>query len=504
MLLSISGLLLMPRTAEAQTADTLQGSRQALPDRSNTHFVATATDSPSDPAARAAAETATPYATPQPDSIAAAPAAAADPAPADPAAADPAAADTTTRRRGFIRRIIDYYSRSNEDLTFRKKIDWSIVPGPNYSSDYGLGIGFMLAGFYRPDHTDSVTSPSNVSIYGNLTTRRYATLYFTGDNYFRHDRRILRYSGSVVYFPGEFYGVGHRAGAEGYKQELTTTDLIFELSYCAALARNFYAGVCGTFNYSGTRYAPSGMTERLERIAADVAAGGAVPDGRMGELYTLWLEGRYDPARQDPFSNYIAATGERARPLNTGAGLFLQYDSRDLTYNASRGLFLKVQGMWYPRLLGNTGREFGRVTVTFDWYRRLWKGAVLACDLYVDAMLGNPSWHLYAKLGGEMRMRGYYEGRYRDKRLGTAQVELRQRIYRRHGLVGWIGAGQVWGTEPFRWGNTLSNFGCGYRFEFKKGMNIRLDYGWGDFGNRNLPWDRKRSSAFLFTASEAF
>ena len=43
MLLSISGLLLMPRTAEAQTADTLQGSYQALPDRSNTHFVATAT-----------------------------------------------------------------------------------------------------------------------------------------------------------------------------------------------------------------------------------------------------------------------------------------------------------------------------------------------------------------------------------------------------------------------------------------------------------------------------
>ena len=32
-------------------------------------------------------------------------------------------------------------------------------------------------------------------------------------------------------------------------------------------------------------------------------------------------------------------------------------------------------------------------------------------------------------------------------------------------------------------------------------MNIRLDYGWGVYGNQNLPWDRKRSSAFLFTAS---
>ena len=86
----------------------------------------------------------------------------------------------------------------------------------------------------------------------------------------------------------------------------------------------------------------------------------------------------------------------------------------------------------------------------------------------------------------------------------TSQIELRQKIYRRHGIVGWIGGGQVWGTDRFRWGNTLCSFGCGYRFEFKNKMNIRLDYGWGNFGNRNLPWDRKRSSAFLFTASEAF
>ena len=40
-------------------------------------------------------------------------------------------------------------------------------------------------------------------------------------------------------------------------------------------------------------------------------------------------------------------------------------------------------------------------------------------------------------------------------------------------LVG-IGGGQVWGTEKFRWGNTLCSFGCGYRFEFKNRMNIRL------------------------------
>ena len=61
------------------------------------------------------------------------------------APADTLRSDTAAKRPGLIRRIIDYYSRSNVDRTFEKKIDWSIAPGPNYSSDVGFGIGFLLA-----------------------------------------------------------------------------------------------------------------------------------------------------------------------------------------------------------------------------------------------------------------------------------------------------------------------------------------------------------------------
>ena len=55
--------------------------------------------------------------------------------------------DTVSRhKKNFIARIIDYYGRSNVDRTFEKKLDWSIAPGPNYSSDVGFGIGFLIAG----------------------------------------------------------------------------------------------------------------------------------------------------------------------------------------------------------------------------------------------------------------------------------------------------------------------------------------------------------------------
>lgn len=283
--------------------------------------------------------------------------------------ADTAALTSPAQRKGFIRRIIDYYSRSNIDRTFEKKIDWSIAPGPNYSSDVGFGIGFLVAGLYRIDRTDSVTAPSNISVYGNFTTEKFVLLRFSGDNIFNHNKQRLSYAGAFVYFPGAFYGVGYNAGAEGYAQELTTTMGIFRISYCTALAGRFYIGVSGGIDYTGAKYKDTGMVAYMNDIKADAEAGKPVPGGRMGELYTLWQQGRYDPAKQDPFSNYITESGDNPDAFNTSLGLFAQYDTRDVTFNASKGIFVKAEAKWYPEWLGNTRRSFGRFTLTFDFYQ---------------------------------------------------------------------------------------------------------------------------------------
>lgn len=420
--------------------------------------------------------------------------------------ADTAALALQTKRPGFFKRIVNYYSRSNVDRTFEKKIDWSIAPGPNYSSDIGFGIGFLVAGLYRLDRTDSITAPSVISIYGNVTTEKFVLLRFGGDNIFNKNKQRLSYSGAFVYFPGAFYGVGYNAGHAGYVQELTTTMGIARISYSTSIVGRLYVGVSGGIDYTGAKYKDTGMVEACEYFDTELKKDPnyVIPNAKMAELYQLRREGRYDPSKQDPFTNYINETGDDPNAFNASVGAFLQYDSRDVTFNASKGISFKAEAKLYPRFLSNTGRTFGRFQITFDAYQKLWKGCVFAYDLFADFTVGTPSWHMYAKLGGMDRMRGYYEGRYRDKRLVETQIELRQKIYRRHGVAAWIGGGQVWGTDKFKWNNTLYSFGCGYRFEFKKRMNIRLDYGWGVYGNMNLPWDRKRSSAFLFTASEAF
>ena len=276
---------------------------------------------------------------------------------------------------------------------------------------------------------------------------------------------------------------------------------IARIAACTSFIPHTYIGVSFGVNYSGASTSAN-FASRSQLEAMGEHYGELSRNDR--QLYDAFRAGYFDPDLATPFTNYIERTGERKNAFNAHVGIFAQYDTRDVLTAPSKGLFAKVEARIFPRFLGNSRETFGKVNVQVDAYVKLWKGMVLAYDLYTEFTVGRPSWHLYAKLGGTERMRGYYEGRYRDNNLVTTQVELRQKIYRRHGLAAWFGLGNIWGQDNFQWRNTLHSFGVGYRFEFKNRMNIRLDYGWGVYGNPHFYWDRKRSSAFIFTASEAF
>lgn len=92
-------------------------------------------------------------------------------------------------------------------------------------------------------------------------------------------------------------------------------------------------------------------------------------------------------------------------------------------------------------------------------------------------------------------MRGYYEGRFRDNNIVEAQIEIRQHLWRRNGMVVWVGAGNVFESiRKFDFAETLPNFGIGYRWEFKDRVNVRIDVGTGkDF-----------KPSFMININEAF
>ena len=97
-------------------------------------------------------------------------------------------------------------------------------------------------------------------------------------------------------------------------------------------------------------------------------------------------------------------------------------------------------------------------------------------------------------LGSSYSMRGYYEGRYRDKGAMDAQIELRQHVWKRNGVAVWAGAGTIFPRlSEFTPKHILPNYGFGYRWEFKKRVNVRLDLGFG-----------KHQTGFIFNINEAF
>ena len=154
---------------------------------------------------------------------------------------------------------------------------------------------------------------------------------------------------------------------------------------------------------------------------------------------------------------------------------------------------MRIDQRFSPAFLGDK-YAFSSTELTTSYYQPVWKGGVLAGQFHTLLTYGDTPWGLMATLGSSYSMRGYYEGRYRDKGAMDAQIELRQHVWKRNGVAVWVGAGTIFPRlSEFTPKHILPNYGFGYRWEFKKRVNVRLDLGFG-----------KHQTGFIFNINEAF
>lgn len=358
-------------------------------------------------------------------------------------------ADTTQHvRKSWMTRFLDYFNDANKNKE-HKRFDFSIIGGPHYASDTKFGLGMVAAGLYRSDPNDTILPPSNVSLFGDVSTVGFYMLGVRGNHIaprgrYRIDYRLYFYS-----FPSDFWGIGYEMGDnDDNKSDMKRWQAQAEVSFLFRVADNFYVGPMTGYDYV--------IGKHIER-----------PELLNGMDQHTW---------------------------NVGAGVSLVYDNRDNLTNPHRGVYLNLKQMFRPRFMGNDC-AFSTTKFCFDLYQQLGEGTVFAEDFRANLNFGNPSWGMMANLGGTSSMRGYYEGRYRDKHSLEATVELRQHVWKRNGFVVWAGAGTVFPKfSELRSNRILPNVGVGYRWEFKKNVNVRLDYGFGKSGQ----------SGFLFNINEAF
>lgn len=360
--------------------------------------------------------------------------------------ADTLTSDTVVRRNIF-QRIYKYFQDSNEPKEY-KKFDFSIIGGPHYSDDTKLGLGIVASGLFRMDKNDLTLSPSNISFYGDITTTGFYLLGIKGNTIFPRDLYRLDLNLYFFSFPSKYWGIGYDNGSrDDHYTDYDRKETQIKIDFLRKIATNTYLGVTGMYRH---------------------------------------VNGKN-------FKDITFLNGEKKNISSLGAGILLTYDSRDFIPNPYKGLYIKAEQKFFPGFLGNS-YSFKRTEVLFRHYARLWKGAVIASDLNGTFNYGDTPWSMVALLGGAYQMRGYYEGQYRDNNMLEAQIELRQKIYNRHGVAVWAGAGNVFPKmKKFQWSETLPSYGIGYRWEFKKRVNVRLDYGIG-----------KGQSSFYFNINEAF
>lgn len=322
----------------------------------------------------------------------------------------------------------------HEDRTFEQAFDYSLVLFPTYTNEGSFGIGGIGAALFRLDRSDSLMPPSDLSLEGNASLRgffyagAYGTLYFPGR------RSRLYYEVSFSQQNLDFWGICYDSCHVRPPVSQTRWNVMALGYYDYRVLKNFYIGAALDFSYNN---------------AVKMA----------------------DPAYLD---------GQRSSYILTGIGLSLQYDSRDYAQNPTQGLNLLLRQMVYPSFMGDAGRTLWRTTFTASYYQRLWRGAVLATELYAECNAKDMPWPLKESVGGYYRLRGYYQGRYMDNNLFSFQLELRQKLFWRVGLVAFGGFGSVFSSfQDWRADQLLPAYGVGLRFEFKHNLNVRLDCGWG-------------------------
>ena len=363
------------------------------------------------------------------------------------------------------------FAHGNIDNTRNKPFDVSFVVAPTYADDGGFGIGGGGSGLFRIDRNDTILPPSNVSLTANVTLRAFYSFYFKSNIYLPNHRDHFEVYADFQSRNRRFWGVNFDScyAREGDDVKYRYTNVTVKVDWLHTLPAHFYFGAQALFT-----------TRNVMNINGSKVS-------EAPELFERYLSG------QEKQGGYASL------------GVLLKYDTRDFIPNPSRGVHVMLKEACYRKVFGaGTGWAWNTI-FNFNTYVPMWRGSLLAVDVYGNFFNRDVPWFIRQEIAADYaRMRGYYIGRYFDNNQMSATVELRQHIWKRIGVTAWASAGNFASTfgdyfTAHQWEakRVLPSFGVGFRLEFKKNVNARIDYGFGRDGAAIY-------SAFVFDMGEAF
>ena len=274
--------------------------------------------------------------------------------------------------------------------------DLVYVPKLYYSSETSFGIGGQLVHPFRLPGTSMAIHGSDIRVKGRATFKGQGKVEARTALLWNEGRHALNFKLGYDSIPLRFYGIGQQSSRDD--EEVYRPQTVY--GYVELLNRAF-----GNFRF-GLRY-------EFERFQILESEGGGKIELRDGAA-----------------SNAL------------GAGLLIDYDTRDSRYSPSSGTYWQAFGLLFDEELGSD-HDFNNYNFDLRNYVTLAPGHVLATQVFVYMAKGAPPFWRYAALGGRMHSRGYRQGRYLDRVLVATQAEYRAPLWRRTGYAVFGGIAQV-------------------------------------------------------------
>ncbi|MES2329577.1 MAG: BamA/TamA family outer membrane protein [Bacteroidota bacterium] len=340
---------------------------------------------------------------------------------------------------------------SQKDTSKPKRL--LIFPVIAKSIETGWSFGTAGALTFRLSPKDTLSRTSNLQLLLLYSTKKQLITAINGSQYFHKEKYVLNEQFSFSSYPDKFWGLGK-----------TTPDSAEE-------------------SYKFNQYYI--YLHLLRKIAPDLFV------GLLFEMQRVW-DITYQAGGLFDTQNVLGRTGYHV----AGLGSSITYDTRNNAFAPDKGVFFQLSFNHFDKFWGS---QFNYTNVVLDLrkYVPIFHNQVLAFQLFSFNNTGEVPIRSLASFGGANRMRGYYDGRYKDLNQLIVQGEYRFPVYKRFGAVAFGGGGNVGRTTTdYSFSNLKFSYGAGIRFALdkKEKLNLRVDYGIG----------QGKNSGFYLQLGEAF
>lgn len=351
-----------------------------------------------------------------------------------------------------------------EDPNKKKRSNYLIIPAIYYTPETSVAFGISFLYYYRFKSQSLEERPSVIQPTFIYTIKNQLISILGAENYFKNETYHIYERLELSKYPDKYWGIGNKLpdnGEEAFSSLYGKIDFLAEMRVWNKL----WVGV----RYDFSDYTMM-QTDDFKRYKDS--------DGYriQGELKK---------------GNVPGSTGG----LFSGVGVALKFDTRDYTTYPTKGNFSSFTALHYFPYLGSD-RTFYKFDIDIRQYVSIFPEYTLAFQWLTVFSQGDVPFEMMPKIGGKERMRGYDEGRYRDKNMSLVQAELRVPLFWRMGAVFFVSSGDVFNRfEDFSFYSLKYAGGAGIRIMIDRGerLNVRADMG-----------ITKDGVAFYFYVMEAF